>query len=1154
MAATPLTSVLRQARALADEEQSDQHLVQRFAATADEAAFSALVRRHGPLVLGVCRRVLGAGPDPDDAFQATFLVLARKAGSIRRRASVASWLYGVAYRLSLQLRTRRSRRQRRENPLPQPLEDRSVRSEAASRASLRELGAILDEELQRLLAGYRDGLVLCHLEGLSNAEAARRLGCPLGTLKGRVRRARELLRKRLQHRGVDLSVMGLAIALAEQAGATVPAPLLRAAAGCVAPGAVPAHVAALAGAATRALATGKVRVAVLVTLTAGLLGLAVGAAPLVPTEPPPEGAVAATAKDPPVVKDLFGDALPPGAVARLGTVRWRHGGPVTFVSVLPDGKRVVSAANDRFVRVWDLADGKELHRFGPGPRPAPPSGSYRAIINRPANTVAAVSADGTRIAVHFDGPVIHLWDTATDKEAGTVSLNQNEFVVGALALAPDGKRLAVVGTDGAVRLWDLATDKMVRVFGQPGAIPPPFIGDRETVAAFSPDGKTLVSVSVEAKDEGAINHLHFWDPDTGRERFTVPVPEDFGVHSPVFSPDGKRFAFSLRNAVWVLDAGNGRVLQRWNVLNVGMRALLAFADGRRLFVYFPDDGSVSEWDVTTVKQDRLAVLRARPLFALLPHARHLGGLALAPDGRTLVTADTGSILRFVDGTTGKRRPAPDGHSQLLLALSYAPDGKSLITRGLDQTLRRWDPVSGKQVRQTAVPQDGTWSASTEDGRFLALEEWGGICVRLVEGDKEVFRIPSQNKAPAMLLFAPDGRTLLARRLNETEAVLYDVSSGKERCRITVALRVKPRNQAVDPENVAFAFSRDGRLLAVTSVSQPLTVFDATTGKLVQQVRLDQKLPVRGVAISPDNRTVAVDPGNGVVRLFELATGQERRRYGTEGTAEPGEVKRGEVTVFGYFYAYRPGMAPLAFSPDGRLLAHAGPGTALKVWDVATGRELVKYAGQSVLIDGLAFAPDGSSFANGGSDGTVLVWDVNGLAAKAGPRFDVLNADALTGRWTKLMAEDAGAAGAATNALIGSPSETVAFLKSKLRPVAVADPAVVASLLEKLNSNAFKDRAKAQAELEDIGDQVVPYLEKAMAGKFPLETRRRLEALHAKLTATTLTGERLRVARAIEVLERIGGLQAVAVLQALADGAPGALATTYARAALRRLGK
>src|SRR5947209_8326145 len=101
MAALPLTNVLDHVRALAGDDPSDRQLLQRFTATADEAAFAALVRRHGPVVLGVCRRVLGAGPDVDDAFQATFVVLARKAGSIRKRNAVGGWLYGVAYRLAL---------------------------------------------------------------------------------------------------------------------------------------------------------------------------------------------------------------------------------------------------------------------------------------------------------------------------------------------------------------------------------------------------------------------------------------------------------------------------------------------------------------------------------------------------------------------------------------------------------------------------------------------------------------------------------------------------------------------------------------------------------------------------------------------------------------------------------------------------------------------------------------------------------------------------------------------------------------------------------------------------------------------------------------------------------------------------------------------
>jgi RNA polymerase sigma factor (sigma-70 family) len=248
MAALPLDALHHQ-RSLTIEELSDKQLVQRFAGSADEAAFAALVHRHAKLVLGICRRTLGPAPDVDDVFQATFVVLARKPASIRKQASVASWLYGMAYRLALQLKARLVQQRQKDGARP------------ACRASLGELGEILDEELQRLPAGWRDALVLCHLEGLSTAEAAQRLEWPQGLLKVRLQSARDLLRRRLRDRGVHLSAMGLVIALAEQAGAAVPGNLLRATMHCTAPEATSRAVAALAEEAVQTLAASQLKLA-----------------------------------------------------------------------------------------------------------------------------------------------------------------------------------------------------------------------------------------------------------------------------------------------------------------------------------------------------------------------------------------------------------------------------------------------------------------------------------------------------------------------------------------------------------------------------------------------------------------------------------------------------------------------------------------------------------------------------------------------------------------------------------------------------------------------------------------------------------------------------------------------------------------------------
>ncbi len=207
---------LRRTMAPAEGDVADGPLLERFVTRRDEAAFETLLRRHGPMVLGVCRRVLRRAEDVEDAFQATFLVLVRKAASLRRRELVGNWLYGVAYRAALEANAsaRRRARERQVSEVPEPA---SPGGEAADW----DLRAILDEELNRLPDKYRAAVVLCELEGRTRKEAARELGIPEGTLSSRLATARALLGRRLAARGVTLSAAALA-------GAAVP-PALNAA-------------------------------------------------------------------------------------------------------------------------------------------------------------------------------------------------------------------------------------------------------------------------------------------------------------------------------------------------------------------------------------------------------------------------------------------------------------------------------------------------------------------------------------------------------------------------------------------------------------------------------------------------------------------------------------------------------------------------------------------------------------------------------------------------------------------------------------------------------------------------------------------------------------------------------------------------------------
>jgi RNA polymerase sigma factor (sigma-70 family) len=263
MAKANLGTVLRHLRRLGasrpGDDLSDCQLLDAFQHRRDEAAFAALLSRHGPTVLGVCRRVLRQEQDADDAFQATFLVLVRQANTIRRHDSLASWLYGVALRTAQRAKVDAARRRLREeraavSPLREPSQE----------PDWRDLRAVIDEEIAGLPEPYRALLVLCHLEGQTNAQAARRLRLPLGSLSKRLARARGLLRGRLLRRGVALSAGALLTVLAGQAGAIVPPQLASAATGIAlldlaGSATLPGPVVSLADGVTRALFTSQVK-------------------------------------------------------------------------------------------------------------------------------------------------------------------------------------------------------------------------------------------------------------------------------------------------------------------------------------------------------------------------------------------------------------------------------------------------------------------------------------------------------------------------------------------------------------------------------------------------------------------------------------------------------------------------------------------------------------------------------------------------------------------------------------------------------------------------------------------------------------------------------------------------------------------------------
>jgi len=526
MTPPPMGAVLQHLRRLIRPRSvaalTDEQLLVRFLRRRDEDAFTALVERHGPLVLGVCRRVLPDGHDAEDVFQATFLVLVRRASSLDRGGSLANWLYTVAYRLALKLRSQAARRQARERQVGQmrPIE-------TADGSEVSEWVSLLDEELNALPEKYRAPLVLCYLQGRTNAEAARALGWPPGSMARRLARGRELLRRRLMARGVALSVAGLLAVMLREARAAVPTALsletvragLLTGGGTALTGAVSAGVVALVEGTVKEMVLLKLKVVAAVLLVLGLAGGGVAVWPMAELpaaqqKADPQPADPADPRPTPVVVkplvDRQGDPLPAGTLLRLGTIRLRHGGPVGGIAFSPDGKTVATGGgfSDNVIRLWDTTNARELRSF---------QGHTYNI------TGLAFTPDGKSLLSCAHDQTVRLWDVAAGTELR--QFRGHEGPVECLALAPDGKTAATGSVDQSVRLWDMGTGTELRVLANDAGVHD---------VAFAPDGKTLAT----AAEDGSV---HLWETATGKELHNLSAHTG-GALCVAFAPNGKTLA------------------------------------------------------------------------------------------------------------------------------------------------------------------------------------------------------------------------------------------------------------------------------------------------------------------------------------------------------------------------------------------------------------------------------------------------------------------------------------------------------------------------------------------------------------------------------------------------------------------------------------
>jgi RNA polymerase sigma factor (sigma-70 family) len=577
-------------------ELTDHDLLKRYATDRDNAAFAGLLYRHGPMVLGVCRRVLRNVVDVDDAFQATFLVLVRKAGSIRKAESVGSWLHGVAFRVASKAKKRADMQ-----PLPEGLDMTGREPDPSAEAIRRELRFILDQELDRLPAKYRAPLVLHYLEGKTKEQTARELGWPEGTVSDRLSHGLKSLRKAVRIKSLSDGMMA-AIMAEQTATSPVPAVLTNATINAVkvfGTGAVATRAAteachSLAEAVVKGMIKSKLKrtIPMAIVLLAATLGVVVASQRLLPPAHPP----VPVAADEPKYR-----AMP---IARF---RMNHKG-LGFVAFSPNGKTLASGSNYyATIKLWDVATGKEQAPFDEayagGPMAFSPDGK----------TLAATSS----IIVTFP---IMLIDLATGKKKAMVNnLHPQCYCV---VFSPDSKTLAS-GTTYGLKLWALDTGEE-QVISEHCHAPS---------VAFSPDGRTLASW---AGGRGVT----LWKVRTGNALATFKQKIDGAKIGPLsFSPDGKTLAsWSEAGTIklWDVETGKEQASFGENVRG-GLASLTFSPDGKTLAS--GQEGTIKLWDVETRKE--WATLKEGYTGQWSWGA---GCLSFSPDGKTLASVSGDTII------------------------------------------------------------------------------------------------------------------------------------------------------------------------------------------------------------------------------------------------------------------------------------------------------------------------------------------------------------------------------------------------------------------------------------------------------------------------------------------------------------------------------
>ncbi len=807
--------------------------------------------------------------------------------------------------------------------------------------------------------------------------------------------------------------------------------------------------------------------------------------------------------------------LPPGAVARVGSTRLRHGDDLTNLAYSTDGKSLVSVDDCGRVCIWDTSSG-ELKR-----RLRIDSGfifDRKSIWLNPSGKILSVGG--------FSG--FRCFDISTGAKLFSTELN--ELRIAFVTESRDGKIAALVMHHGGIRLIDIESGRAwdLRKSRKPTEV-------TWNCAAFSGEHDRLFVYDEKAPA------ITVFDTATSTVERTIKAPDGKPM-AITASPDGRTLAAIVMRekdsrSMYTIEIMDLLLADKWRRLfTASVEPQLFFSpDSSRLI--FVAEGNLYVFDSQSVKK-----IRELPFESV--------AVALSPDGKTIALASNSGEIELIDVATGALRLTKGSPSGRIHDLQFHNHDRQLLVAA-DST-QVWDWKSGHEAMQ--LPPFGTLSP---DHSMRAIRIGGALVLQETSSRKITHFIWTNETNDWEPVFSGDGRIVFSVS-NRIQA--WDVSTGKRK----YAFAANPAEQQLNPVSAGeiAGIIRDYSLNTKTKheCKVQLYFWNSDTGKPLIFPEIPIPESARHMSLSSDgmkaaielcedqhfamlvDRVISREEFTSQILVWDILNGRNLRAISEDW------VRAGSLRI----------------SPDGRSIVVASSvyefsdriGGSLnydktkyevRIWETATGQVRRIFSGHHSEIDTLAYSSDGRYLASASVDAPIFIWDVYGLLPS-----EKKIAEAEADRLWDYLGYDSSRSFEAVRALISQPQQALVLLQKQLVPAEKTNPAKISQWIAELSAASFRDREQAIAKLSAIGECIEKQLKEALSASHSLEQQRRLQSLIDRLTQPASSV--MQKSRALEVLEHIGNKEARALLAELAKGDPEARLTREARESLKRTEK